>query len=610
MTSLSLDALLRLVRKLADEAGARELSDGELLERFLATREEAAFALLVQRHGPMVLSVCRQLLGDLHDAEDAFQATFLVLIRRAGSIRKRGSLASWLYGVARRIAGKARAQAERRRAHEVKAAPPPVTEPDSAMAQQELRAVIEEEVDRLAEKYRAPVVLCWLQGKTQEQAARELGCPKTTLASRLEKAREGLRLRLIRRGITLPAAAVSAALAERAPAALPAPLLLTTIRAAALAATSRTAAAAGVSARVLSLAEGGMPTMTLTRLKIAAVLLLLFGVLAGAVALAYQPSPPAEPAPPQKPGAVVKDPNPPPAPGEANPLDDVLSGKVKLEEVRIALAWYGKGMTIIENPVEASAKIYGNGVAIWKDEKLFKLGREQVVALVKRLRDARFHQLPEQYPPLKFAPNIRQASPPLRWHVAVSIAGMRKMVFQHEGEQLALLAEIAAEVRKLAEAEARKGKTVTNLRDGLDRILKKQLAPEALTVSIGASWSEGHGKHTGWNFQLQGTTAWAGSNELGAQYRLPLTEKEALQVVQILLKHQAWNLPPLLRGAKMYGLPLKVLNHNNGPPDKPVMIMNPDQHQRVEALLTAVRPLQQRVLKEGTKHALNYQGID
>src|SRR5262249_48098015 len=169
--------VLRHLRKLTGTPAGRDLTDGELLERFRSRREETAFALLVQRHGPMVLGVCRRVLNDDHDAEDAFQATFLVLVRNAASIRKQQALGSWLYGVARRVAGKARGQAAGRRARERRVVEMPRHEPADELTWQELRSVLDDELGQLAEKYRAPLVLCYLEGKTLEQAARELGLP-------------------------------------------------------------------------------------------------------------------------------------------------------------------------------------------------------------------------------------------------------------------------------------------------------------------------------------------------------------------------------------------------------------------------------------------------
>src|SRR5262245_23990812 len=173
--------VVRRIRRLAAHPDDRQHPDAELLQRFLQARDEAAFAELVQRHGPLVLSVSRSILGQRQDAEDVFQAVFLVLARKAGSIRSRTSLASWLYGVARRLALKARGQALRRERRQKSAraetAASPVMED---MTWRELRDVLHQEVSRLPEKYRLPVLLCYWEGQTQDEAAQQIGCPKGT----------------------------------------------------------------------------------------------------------------------------------------------------------------------------------------------------------------------------------------------------------------------------------------------------------------------------------------------------------------------------------------------------------------------------------------------
>ena len=212
-------AVLRDIQTLFDTGTASGLSDRQLLERFASRRDasaEAAFEVLVLRHGPMVLRVCRNVLGDATDAQDAFQATFLVLVRRCGSIRRLESVGSWLYGVACRVAARARVDAAKRRAAERRGALRVVQaggsseggEQDSA----EFGPIIQEEVRRLPEKYRAVVTLCYWQGLTQEQAATQLGCPLGTVRSRLARARNRLHRRLIRRGVVPLAGVVAAAL--------------------------------------------------------------------------------------------------------------------------------------------------------------------------------------------------------------------------------------------------------------------------------------------------------------------------------------------------------------------------------------------------------------
>jgi RNA polymerase sigma-70 factor (ECF subfamily) len=187
-------------------------TDEELLGRFATSGEEAAFAELVRRYGPMVLGVCRRVLTAEHDAEDSFQATFLVLARRAGAIHKREAVGSWLYGVAYRIAARARADAARRRKHEGQVSPVAGPDPFEEMAWRELRPVLDEELARLPAKYRNPLVLCYLQGLTNTEAARELGWTKGTVSGRLARARDMLRSRLARRGLALTSAVLIALL--------------------------------------------------------------------------------------------------------------------------------------------------------------------------------------------------------------------------------------------------------------------------------------------------------------------------------------------------------------------------------------------------------------
>jgi RNA polymerase sigma factor (sigma-70 family) len=249
------------------------LGDGQLLERFRATRDEAAFEALVRRHGPMVLGVCRRVLGHHHDAEDAFQATFLVLAQRAGSIRPEGRVANWLYGVAYRTALKARALVLRRRGREKQVIDMP--EPEAAQPKQwtELESLLDRELSQLPDKYRAPMVLCDLEGKTQREAARQLGWPQGTLAGRLARARAMLARRLARHGPALSGGALAVTLAQQASAAVPAPLLTATVQAAA-AFTAGSAGAGLVSSRVLSLTKGVSRMLLLSKLKVVPALVL------------------------------------------------------------------------------------------------------------------------------------------------------------------------------------------------------------------------------------------------------------------------------------------------------------------------------------------------
>jgi RNA polymerase sigma factor (sigma-70 family) len=229
MTTSALTPVLRCLARLAGTP-ASDLSDADLLERFCARGEEAAFTLLVQRHGPAVLGVCHRVLGNAADADDAFQATFLVLLRNAASIRKRPSLGCWLYGVAWHVATKARARrqcvVEFRDGHALSTRDPIVE-----AARHELLAVLDEEIRKLPENLRAALILCGLEGKTYEQAAHELRFSKSTLARRVEDAREMLRARLLRRGVSVSSALLTTVLAREASAAVvPAILTLSTVR--------------------------------------------------------------------------------------------------------------------------------------------------------------------------------------------------------------------------------------------------------------------------------------------------------------------------------------------------------------------------------------------
>ena len=189
MTTVQPSPILQLIRRMVDDVCVRELPDRDLLERWHTQRDQAAFHGLLRRHGPMVLDVCRSALGNEADAEDAFQATFLILARKANSIRRTASLASWLHGVACRSALKARAQSNTRQKHEARVPPRPASQPDD-LTWREVRQVIHEELSGLAERYRAPLVLCYLEGATQDAAAVQLDLAKSSLRERLERGRE------------------------------------------------------------------------------------------------------------------------------------------------------------------------------------------------------------------------------------------------------------------------------------------------------------------------------------------------------------------------------------------------------------------------------------
>jgi RNA polymerase sigma factor (sigma-70 family) len=286
MAAATFGDVLHYLRKTCDTSAARDLSDAVLLQRFLNIHDQAAFAILVQRHGPMVLAVCQRHLADPHAAEDAFQATFLVLVRRAGAIRKPGSLASWLHGVARHVAARARARFSAAQQRERRFEAMPQNQPLDELTWHELRGVLDEEIGRLPECCRAPVVLCYLEGKSYDEAARELGCPKSSLASRLGRARTLLRGQLGRRGIALSIPALAAAQYGRAAAGpITAAMTLSTVRAAAGAVAGRISSSLSVTA--VALADETVTAMQVGRTSWAAVVLMLGLVLAGAGLAAY-----------------------------------------------------------------------------------------------------------------------------------------------------------------------------------------------------------------------------------------------------------------------------------------------------------------------------------
>jgi RNA polymerase sigma factor (sigma-70 family) len=294
MASSRLKRVIQTLRGAAlphDEAG---LTDGQLLDNYVRSREEAAFAALVRRHGPMVWGVCRRILRTHQDAEDAFQATFLVLVRKAASVVPRDMVGNWLYGVAHQTARKARATTARRQAREkqVPAMPEPAgVQPE---ARDDLQGLLDQELSRLPDKYRAVIVLCDLEGKTRKEAAQHFHVPEGTVASRLATARRMLARRLTRPGLSVSGAALAAVLsAQGASASMPPAVASTTIRAAGLFAAGRTAVAGVLSAKSVALADRVLKTMLFGKLKLAVALLVALAVL-GVGAVALTPPPPAD----------------------------------------------------------------------------------------------------------------------------------------------------------------------------------------------------------------------------------------------------------------------------------------------------------------------------
>jgi RNA polymerase sigma factor (sigma-70 family) len=308
MAGLDLGTVLRRLRRLFDRPGYPTPTDAEVLGRFVAERDEAAFELLVWRHGPAVLSLCRRLLRREQDAEDAFQAAFLTLARRAHTIGRRQSVGSWLFKVAYRVALRARERAGRASVLSLAGQPEPAAEvsdwPDG-----EVRSLLDEEVSRLPDKYRAAVVLCYLQGKTSTEAARELGCPRGTIDSRLAWARRRLRQRLVRRGVGLSIAGLVAMLAPAAGATVPAALVPATSHLALAFASGGPALAGLASAPPVQLAEGVLRAMLFTKIKGALAMVLAAAVVTTGSWRVFRAPAPAQETP--SPAVEVPDPAPP-----------------------------------------------------------------------------------------------------------------------------------------------------------------------------------------------------------------------------------------------------------------------------------------------------------
>jgi RNA polymerase sigma factor (sigma-70 family) len=280
MAKAQMDTVVRHLRRAVLRPNGAGWTDGQLLSSFIDHKDEAAFASLVRRHGPMVYGVCRRVVGNHHDAEDAFQATFLVLARKASSVRARERVAAWLHGVAHRTALKSRAMTAARRVRERQVMEMP--EPEAAQEDQwsDLHALIDRELKGLPENYRLPILLCDLEGKTIKEATRQLGWPQGTLAGRLARGRKLLARRLANRGVALSAGSLAAAACQNAASAgVSASLMSSTVKAATVIAAGQKAVAGAVPAKVAALMDGVMKAMLITRLRtVTAVLLVLAAV--------------------------------------------------------------------------------------------------------------------------------------------------------------------------------------------------------------------------------------------------------------------------------------------------------------------------------------------
>lgn len=344
--------LLAYLRRLGG-AAALEGSDAELLQRFAVHRNEAAFVALLRRYGPLVWSVCRRVLAEEQAAEDAFQATFLVLVRKAQSVSKQASIRSWLYGVALRVALRARQQENVRRRREQETPSRPSGDTAVETSWQDVRPILDEEIQRLPEKYRLPIILCYLEGQTNDEAAKVLRCPRGTIATRLARARERLRFRLLRRGVTLSAGTLTAMLTDNALSASVPPLLLTS--------TAQAVLMGAASVSITTLTEGVLHTMFLSKLKMASVFVLILVAISGAGVGAYylhaQTTAPRSETPAKKPAEPAPDrPAAKAAEKEADTLTTLMQERLKLaqQEVEINQKLYQNARVDFEALVSAS----------------------------------------------------------------------------------------------------------------------------------------------------------------------------------------------------------------------------------------------------------------
>ena len=330
MATAQLGEVLRQIRDLAGDPTRGEQTDGALLRAFLSRGDQPAFEALVRRHGPMVLRVCQRTLGNIHDAEDALQATFLVLARQAASIRNKDSLGSWLHRVAYHMATHAKRAAARRHKHESRANATQQRDPALSAAWQELQVLLDEEIAGLPESLRAPFVACGLENQSCAEAAGKLGLKEATVRARLSRARKVLRERLARRGVVLTAALAAVAVgANGARAALPRSLVGATAQAATRIIAGQNLADGLVPAKVLALVKGANQAMFLTKARTAILLLLSAAVVGAGLGLAAlrcvraEGPPPAQRAPQEaaREGSRKDQPPPAAAPGPSEAAD-------------------------------------------------------------------------------------------------------------------------------------------------------------------------------------------------------------------------------------------------------------------------------------------------
>jgi RNA polymerase sigma factor (sigma-70 family) len=289
MATAQMDTVIRHLRRAVLRQDGAGWTDGQLLASFIDHKDEAAFEALVHRHGPMVFGACRRVARNHHDAEDSFQATFLVLARKAPSVQPRERVANWLHGVALRTAMKAKAMTAKRQGREKQVTEIPEPEASRQHQWRDPQPLLDQELNGLPENYRLPILLCDLEGKTIKEATRQLGWPQGTLAGRLARGRKLLARRLANRGVVVSAGALAAVIWQNAASAtLPISLLSSTVKAAAMIAAGQATVAGVAPAKVTILTEGVLRVMLLSKLKTATVGLLLVALLVGAAGAVYQ----------------------------------------------------------------------------------------------------------------------------------------------------------------------------------------------------------------------------------------------------------------------------------------------------------------------------------
>jgi RNA polymerase sigma factor (sigma-70 family) len=364
----SAELLLRHLRRLLSRQDAD--ADAVLLERFAAQRDESAFAALLARHGPMVLGVCRRVLRDTHKAEDAFQAVFLVLARKAATLRRPQSLAAWLYGTARNLALKVRRGDARRRQRERDnlSATPVSADPLDELAARELLLILDEEMERLPETYRLPLLLCGLEGRSHEEAARILGWTIGSLRGRLERGRKKLQARLTRRGLAFSGALLTLGVLPGTTTSAAGRLTSTTLQAALAFARGEGGA---ISVEVLALAETGALSMTMTKAKVGLMLLLIMGLAAGTGVLAYPLR--SEKQAQAKQAAKSESPKPETTRrartdryGDLLPPDALM----RLGTLRFRVPWYDGGHQVL--PDHRTKLLYHDGTIYWREAETWK----------------------------------------------------------------------------------------------------------------------------------------------------------------------------------------------------------------------------------------------